>query len=42
MYDKYKKHLEETLQAIKDAGTYKRERLITSKQSSAITVDQNV
>lgn len=40
MYDKFKKHLEETLQGIRDAGTYKQERLITSKQSSAITVRQ--
>ena len=37
MYDKYKKHLEETLQAIKDAGTYKRERLITSSIMPATT-----
>lgn len=40
MYDKYKKHLEETIQGIKDAGTYKKERIIASEQSSEITVQK--
>ncbi len=39
MYGKFQAYLAGELQGIEDAGLYKRERLITSPQAAAITVD---
>jgi len=39
MYGKIKAHLQEELEAIKDAGLFKEERIITSPQGSEITLD---
>ena len=39
MYGKIKEHLEQELADIKEAGLYKKERIITSKQGAEITVD---
>ena len=36
--DKFKKHLQDTLQDIKEAGLYKSERIITSPQGAEITL----
>lgn len=38
MYGKIKQHLQAEIEAIKEAGLYKKERIITSKQSAAITI----
>ncbi len=38
MYENMKAHLQAELQSIKDAGLYKRERIITSPQGAEITV----
>ena len=38
MYQKFQKHLQEELQAIRNAGTYKEERVIVSPQFSEIKV----
>src|SRR5690606_8892121 len=38
MYGKIKEHLEEELQAIQEAGLFKRERIITSPQDAVITI----
>ncbi len=38
MYGKIKNHLQEELQSIKDAGLYKRERIITSVQDTEISL----
>ncbi|PVX51985.1 2-amino-3-ketobutyrate coenzyme A ligase [Balneicella halophila] len=38
MYGKFKDHLQQELQEIKDAGLYKKERIITTPQSAAIKV----
>src|SRR5690606_6876839 len=38
MYDNIKPELEKKIQAIKDAGLYKRERVITSPQSAEVTI----
>ena len=37
--DKFKKHLQDTLQDIKEAGLYKSERIITSPQGAEITLE---
>lgn len=44
MYTDFQKHLQQTLQEIKDAGLYKNERVIVTPQSSGIKVEggQNV
>jgi len=39
MYTEFQKHLQTTLQEIKDAGLYKNERIIITPQSSAIKVE---
>jgi len=39
MYENFQKHLQKTLQEIKDAGLYKNERVIVTPQSSAIKVE---
>ena len=39
MYADFQKHLQSTLQEIKDAGLYKNERVIITPQSSAIQVE---
>lgn len=39
MYGKIKEHLQNELVAIKDAGLYKRERIITSEQGAEITLE---
>ena len=39
MYNDFQKHLQRTLQEIKDAGLYKNERVIITPQSSGIQVD---
>ena len=39
MYTDFKEHLQSELQAIKDAGLYKNERIITSPQKADITVE---
>ena len=39
MYTEFQKHLQTTLQDIKDAGLYKNERIIITPQSSAIKVE---
>lgn len=39
MYAKFKEHLTKELQAIKDAGLYKNERVITSPQGADISVE---
>ena len=39
MYQDFQKHLQTTLQEIKDAGLYKNERVIITPQSSAIKVE---
>lgn len=39
MYTEFQKHLQATLQDIKDAGLYKNERIIITPQSSAIKVE---
>ena len=39
MSARYKSYLQQELQDVKDAGLYKSERVITSPQSSAVTVD---
>ncbi|MCM1021499.1 MAG: glycine C-acetyltransferase [Muribaculum sp.] len=39
MYTKFKKHLSQQLQQIKDDGLYKNERIITTPQNSAINVE---
>jgi len=39
MYGKFKHHLENELNGIKDAGLYKEERIITSPQGAEITLD---
>lgn len=39
MYTEFKKHLTKELQEIKDAGLYKKERIITTPQSAAIEVE---
>ncbi|WP_335967068.1 glycine C-acetyltransferase [Galbibacter sp. PAP.153] len=38
MYGKIKEHLEQELQDIKEAGLYKKERIITSQQGAEITI----
>ena len=38
MYQDFQKHLQTTLQEIKDAGLYKNERVIVTPQSSGIAV----
>ena len=38
MYQDFQKHLQQTLQEIKDAGLYKNERVIITPQSSGIKV----
>ncbi|MBR6346020.1 MAG: glycine C-acetyltransferase, partial [Bacteroidales bacterium] len=38
MYGKFQKHLQDTLQEIKEAGLYKTERNIVSAQSAEITL----
>lgn len=38
MYGKIKQHLQAELEAIKEAGLYKRERIITSKQGAEIAI----
>ncbi len=42
MYNDFQKHLQTTLQEIKDAGLYKNERVIITPQSSAIKVEGGV
>ena len=39
MYGKFQKHLQDELQAIEDAGLYKKERNIASPQSAEITLE---
>ena len=39
MYEQFQKHLQTTLQEIKDAGLYKNERVIITPQSSDIKVE---
>ena len=39
MYNEFQKHLQATLQEIKDAGLYKNERIIITPQSSGIKVE---
>ncbi len=39
MYEQFQKHLQTTLQEIRDAGLYKNERVIITPQSSAIKVE---
>ena len=39
MYDKFKKHLLDEIKSIKEAGTYKNERILVSSQSSEIEVN---
>lgn len=39
MYNKFKQHLSQQLQQIKDDGLYKNERIITTPQSSSIDVE---
>ena len=39
MYENFQKHLQSTLQEIKDAGLYKNERVIITPQSSGIQVE---
>lgn len=39
MYGSIKQHLEKELEAIKEAGLFKKERIITSKQDAEITLD---
>lgn len=39
MYGKFEKHLQKELEAIRDAGLYKNERIIQSPQSSTIDVE---
>ena len=39
MYTDFQKHLQATLQEIKDAGLYKNERVIITPQSSGIKVE---
>jgi len=39
MYSDFQKHLQQTLQEIKDAGLYKNERVIVTPQSSGIKVE---
>lgn len=39
MYTEFQKHLQQTLQEIRDAGLYKNERVIVTPQSSGIQVD---
>ena len=39
MYNDFQKHLQQTLQEIKDAGLYKNERVIITPQSSGIQVE---
>ena len=39
MYENFQKHLQSTLQEIKDAGLYKNERVIITPQSSGIKVE---
>ncbi len=41
MYGKIKEHLEKELQELKDAGLYKKERIITSPQGAEITISGN-
>ena len=41
MYQDFQKHLQSTLQEIKDAGLYKNERVIITPQSSGIKVATN-
>ncbi len=41
MYTEFQKHLQQTLQEIRDAGLYKNERVIVTPQSSGIQVDNN-
>jgi len=38
MYGKIKEHLQNELTSIKEAGLYKRERIITSEQGAEITL----
>ncbi|MBT8255565.1 MAG: aminotransferase class I/II-fold pyridoxal phosphate-dependent enzyme, partial [Bacteroidia bacterium] len=38
MYGKIKDHLQQELQEIKDAGLFKKERIITSPQDAEITI----
>ena len=38
MYGKFQKHLQETLDGIREAGLYKNERNITSAQGAEITL----
>ena len=39
MYTEFQKHLQQTLQEIRDAGLYKNERVIVTPQSSGIQVE---
>ena len=39
MYGKFEQHLESELQAIRDAGFYKTERVITTPQGSHVEID---
>ena len=39
MYENFQKHLQATLQEIKEAGLYKNERVIITPQSSGIQVE---
>ena len=41
MYEQFQKHLQSTLQEIRDAGLYKNERVIITPQSSGIKVATN-
>ena len=41
MYTEFQKHLQQTLQEIREAGLYKNERVIVTPQSSGIQVDNN-
>lgn len=41
MYTEFQKHLQQTLQEIRDAGLYKNERVIVTPQSSGIQVDND-
>ncbi|MEP0713531.1 MAG: glycine C-acetyltransferase, partial [Algoriphagus sp.] len=38
MYDQFKPKLQEELKGIKEAGLFKKERVITSPQSAEITI----
>ena len=41
MYDQFQKHLQTTLNEIREAGLYKNERVIITPQSSGIKVEGN-